>query len=292
MNKINNFYIKNISLLILLLGISTLEAQTNDVKFSTTIFTHTTTMDNLDGSTTILDHPHLNGHPERMVFVQATGKKAEDAFLGVLYDGLHWRIFYQNQEDISEGVSFSVMSKSRKRFKLNHITTTDNTKENITVLSSNRFLYEMGYLLSPTLGEYNNHPLAINYNGKTNSYEIVNSDGEELPIGANFHIYYFDYFIPYPYPKDLKRTALFTPSSLHKNEIKNNLFYINKKHFLEDQIPEHIFVTPHYSTRKEIHDPHPVAVKQIGEEWVLFHPNGAEFDEKYSYTFYIVFKEE
>jgi hypothetical protein len=166
---------------------------------SSDAYVHTTTVSNVSGNFTLLDHPSLNGNPDARILVAARDGAvwAPDENLGVWYtwDG-RWSIFLQDRAaPMPVGATFNVLVLPDDGTSFVHTVTESSP---VFAYIDDPRLNGKGWIL-PHLtqvwnpggagGVYNDHPALMWYDQGREQWAIKNADSEAVPAGSSFNIF-------------------------------------------------------------------------------------------------------
>ena len=172
------------------------------------VFVHTSFLVNIDGNSTYLSHPQINGNPEALVFVTHNRNPSgvipgviNDHVIGVYYDpflaGGRWAIFNQDLAAMPENASFNVL-------------VVDPMADNAfsTLAQPNMIVPELTGLDHPTtndqpgamllltqswnpqggLGVYNDEVVGVGYDILEGAWFIINESKNNMPDEAGFNV--------------------------------------------------------------------------------------------------------
>lgn len=155
------------------------------------IYVHTATPENIEGNTSKIDHPDLNGNPDaHFVLVHNwNGNNTDGVYnihvTGVYYDGAHWRVFNEDLSNVEVGSKYNIYISDSSNY-LVHEVTSENSSSNATVLDSS--IGESDYVFATNYwdGIYNNHPYSTDFIAPNRF--LYTPDPEPIPVGAKFMI--------------------------------------------------------------------------------------------------------
>jgi hypothetical protein len=167
-------------------------------------FVHTSAVGNIRGNYTELNHPQLNGRPDALFHITANwnpggaGGTYDNHHLGVFYSTItsRWNIFHQDLSAMTAGSSYNVIipgPASSTVAAAVHTVTVGNRSGNVSTIDipliNNRpDVVTQNWNPPGSSGVYNNQPIAIQYHAPSGRYQIINTSGAPLPLGAAFNI--------------------------------------------------------------------------------------------------------
>ncbi len=192
------------SLIFILSAITHTQAQT--------VFRHVTNSSNINGNSTILDHPQLNGNPDAIIFIlpnwNVNGSDiagvSYNQNAGVWYNGTRWSIFNENrQAPMPENLTFNVLVSPANNPNCFKITCTAESKTGwanntmaIDHVATNNKARALVFVTQNRDSVYNDNSQVVSYsNGKwfisNNNYfsnDPVVAANSLMPVGARFNV--------------------------------------------------------------------------------------------------------
>jgi len=180
-------------------------------------FTHVTTLDNVLGNVTYIDHPESNGEPNAICLLTPNRNPAglsgtyNDQATGVWYSSVQQKASIFNQDtsvDMPLGAAFNVLLPDDDTIAFIHTTEVGNTEENVTFLDHPSLNGNPHALVFVThnwnpgggSGVYNDQALGVYYDDDV-GYEmwgIFNQDPvTDMPLGAYFNVLVIDRYISF-----------------------------------------------------------------------------------------------
>ncbi|WP_437713438.1 hypothetical protein WMF45_46865 [Sorangium sp. So ce448] len=152
------------------------------------------------GNSSFIDHPELNGKPNRIVLVsplQGTNT-TNNHFVGAWYSASlqKWAVYNEDLVAMPAGARFAVRAMSPSNSVFVHQVAAGNAGGNFTYidhpsLNGNPYVApQVSHIYNPqgAPGVYNNHPVGVYYNVGIQRWGIYNEDLAALPMGASFAV--------------------------------------------------------------------------------------------------------
>ncbi|MFN0175084.1 MAG: M12 family metallopeptidase [Saprospiraceae bacterium] len=178
-------------------------------KSSDKAFIHTVSSSNRSGHITTLDHPMLNNKPNAIVLVTQRSTSIQNNHeIGVWYSGGRWKIFNQDRAALTNGAKFNVLVASNgagiegaSAFTHTHTVTSKIAEPNrgytkLDNSSVNKNDKAKLFVTQCYTGTYNANTFNIWFDSPAdgfkayadNSWFVYNSQNQEMPINASFHV--------------------------------------------------------------------------------------------------------
>jgi hypothetical protein len=168
---------------------------------SATSFVHRADEENSRENYTYISNSTIDGDPNTVILVSATGKGDGDApyghNIGVRYEPvpLRWAIFNQDRSPTPVGAAFEVTLPQPSASFVHHAML-DNTVGNATYLNDPLTngkpdaTVRVTQNWNPGGGEgiYNDHPVGVYYDDDVDQWAVYNRDGASMPEGAAFNV--------------------------------------------------------------------------------------------------------
>ncbi len=160
-----------------------------------TVFQHTARPSNIVGNWTVLSNPDLDGNPNARILVTQIIISPEYLYnnreIGVWYDGSHWAIFNENQENMPDGASFNVLVLKEDNSILQTAVSGNiqgsTTKIDNPALNNNpNAIIYVTQNWSP-YGVYNTLNVSTYYNGS--QWTIYNEDNSNIAVNSSYNVY-------------------------------------------------------------------------------------------------------
>jgi hypothetical protein len=163
-------------------------------------YVHFVTSKNTVSSSSILDHPLLNGNPNAIFFVThnwnpgGVGNIYNNYNIGVFFDGIAWRIYNLGFEYFEKGASFNVFIPTPGANVFVHTAAVGNTTGNATRITHPLTDGDPSamLLITPNLNPgggpsvLNNSPVGVYYTGA--QWAVFNQNTAVMTNGASFNV--------------------------------------------------------------------------------------------------------
>ncbi len=170
-----------------------------------TAFVHIAHSANTTSTSTYIDHPLTDGHPNAIVFVTpnynpgGVGGTYEDHRIGVWYDAgaSKWAIFNQDSAAMATDEAFNVLIPPAgsnvfvQTASVANISAEATTIDNALINNNpNAMLFVTpNYNPGGSGGTYDNHPIGVRYSSSSQRWSIFNEDFAAMPVNAAFNVF-------------------------------------------------------------------------------------------------------